>query len=221
MSGDLGVVVALIVVSSMLILTGWMKAPGIGIVVALVVVASTAWLNDETSIGLEAPRSWLVTVVLSLVLGTSIQLLSTTLLEPMAEAVTGTEHDHSVVDAVRGDWNAFVRWLLIVWVLVAVVEEAIYRGFLLGETARLTGGGATGALIGLAASSVVFGASHLYQGRAGALSTSFVGVLLGALYVWQDYNLWLPILTHGVVDTVGLLAIVVGWEPSLARRARR
>jgi uncharacterized protein len=220
MNAEAVVTLALVAASAILVLSGWKRVPGIGIIATLLLVALLAGTNHQFSLGLGRPSSWTTTVLLAVVAGTIIQLLSMALLEPLAEKVTGAVHDHTLVDNVKGNWRSLVRWLLTVWILVAFLEEVIYRGFLLGEISRLIGGGTVGAVIGLGLSSIVFGASHWYQGRAGAVSTTMVGALLGGLFIWGDYNLWLPILTHGVIDTVGLAAIATGHDRLLGRWLR-
>jgi uncharacterized protein len=221
MSADSIVALALVASSGILVLSGWKRVPGIGIIATLLLIALLAGMSPGFSLGLARPSSWTTTVLVAVVAGTLIQLLSMALLEPLAERVTGAAHDHTLVDSVKGDWKSLLRWLITVWILVAVLEEVIYRGFLLGEISRLVGGGTAGAAIGLALSSIIFGASHWYQGRAGAVSTTLVGALLGTLFIWSDYNLWLPILTHGVIDTLGLVAIATGHDQLLGRRLRQ
>lgn len=221
MTGDAAVIFALVAASAILVLSGWRRVPGIGIIGTVLLIALLATTNHQFSLGLGRPPSWTTTVLLALVAGFVIQILSMALFEPVAERVTGVVHDHTLVENVRGDWRSLLRWLLTVWIFVAFLEEVIYRGFLLGEISRLVGGGAVGAVVGLALSSIVFGASHWYQGRAGALSTTMVGALLGVLFIWSDYNLWLPILTHGVIDTFGLAAIATGRDRLLGNWLRR
>jgi membrane protease YdiL (CAAX protease family) len=39
------------------------------------------------------------------------------------------------------------------------------------------------------------------------VDTFIGGLVLGLLYLHARRNLWLPILTHGIIDTVGILLI--------------
>lgn len=221
MTGDVAVTVAVVIASAILVISGWRRVPGIGIIGTLLLIALLVVTNGQFSLGLERPSSWTSTILLAIVAGIIIQLLSMAVIEPLAERVTGVVHDHTLVDSVKGSWKSLLRWLVTVWIFVALLEEVIYRGFLQGEITRLVGGGAAGALIGLALSSIVFGASHWYQGRAGTVSTTMVGALLGVLFIWSGYNLWLPILTHGVIDTVGLAAIATGHDRRLGQWLRK
>jgi membrane protease YdiL (CAAX protease family) len=38
---------------------------------------------------------------------------------------------------------------------------------------------------------------------------------MGILFIWSGYNLWLPILTHGFIDTVGLTMIYLNADKKL------
>jgi len=42
------------------------------------------------------------------------------------------------------------------------------------------------------------------------LDNALAGLVLGLLYLLARRNLWLPILTHGIIDTIGVLLIFAG-----------
>jgi uncharacterized protein len=102
-----------------------------------------------------------------------------------------------------------------VWVLVALLEECVYRGFLMTEITWLLGTSTTMTIINVLFTSVVFGLSHGYQGKSGILSTTIVGGLLAIIFVWGEYNLWLPIFTHGFIDTVGISLIAIDGDKKI------
>ncbi|MDJ0954857.1 MAG: CPBP family intramembrane metalloprotease [Acidimicrobiia bacterium] len=208
MSNDVIVWIGLVAAAVLLVVSGRRRVPGIGILGSVVIVLWFIWNRDDglADLGFVAPDSWPVTIVAAIVLGTLIQLASVAVFEPLVEARTGEPHDHSIVDSVKGNWLALVQWLVVVWVFVAAIEEVLYRGFMLGQISDLLGGGVGADLIALIVSSVVFGLSHSYQGRSGGITTGLVGALLGLIFLAAG-NIWLPILTHGVIDTVGLLLI--------------
>ncbi|NIM71077.1 MAG: CPBP family intramembrane metalloprotease [Xanthomonadales bacterium] len=54
---------------------------------------------------------------------------------------------------------------------------------------------------------LAFGLAHSYQGVAGMISTGLVGLILGALFIGAGGNLWLPILVHGVANSIGITLI--------------
>jgi hypothetical protein len=195
--------------SALLIVTGLKKQPGIGVIGAVVIIILATWLRGRSLawIGLSAPVNWLVTILVALVAGVLIQVISVIFVEPLSEKITQTAHDFSVLKNVKGNWKALLQWLLMVWVFAALLEECVYRGFLMTEITWLVGIGTFATVFNVIFTSLVFGFSHGYQGKSGILSTTLVGSLLAILFIWSGYNLWLPIFTHGFIDTVGIILI--------------
>jgi membrane protease YdiL (CAAX protease family) len=208
---------SILVVSLILTLTSLKRSPGAGVIVAILVIVLVIWQRGEglTGLGLVRPQSWLITILVSLVLGAILALASTLAIEPLADKLTGEKHDHSLFDGIRGNLGVLLKWLLAVWVLVAFLEEFIFRGFLMSELARWLGKGPGGTALNLLLSSILFGIAHWYQGKSGALSTGFIGLLIGLIFIVGGYNLWLPILTHGFIDTIGLWLVYSNHDRSL------
>ena len=97
-----------------------------------------------------------------------------------------------------------------IWITAAFAEEVIVRGFLMERVARVMGGGRFAWIASLLFTSVGFGFLHYYQGPTGIVSTGLMGLLLGALYLVVRRNLWVSILAHGLIDTIGLTALYLG-----------
>ncbi|MGE0178789.1 MAG: CPBP family intramembrane glutamic endopeptidase [Sphingomonas sp.] len=91
-------------------------------------------------------------------------------------------------------------WGLAVSVFAGVFEEIAYRGFLIAYFEASIG--LWGAL---AASSLLFGLSHLYQGWQGVVGTSLIGVGLGWLYLASG-SLLLPMVAHTAIDISSMVA---------------
>lgn len=207
-------ILLVLLTSALLVITGLKKQPGIGVIVTLLVIGVATWLRGDglTSLGLGMPAGWWQTVMLGLVLGIAIQLVSISLLEPLSERITGEAHDHSIVEGVKGNWKALLQWFLVVWIFVALLEELVYRGFLMTETVKIIGTGTLGVVVNIVFSSVVFGLSHGYQNRSGIISTGLIGAVLAIIFVLSGYNLWLAIFTHGFTDTVAIILIFLDWD---------
>jgi membrane protease YdiL (CAAX protease family) len=200
-----------------LIVSGIRRKPGLGIILSLILIGITARLGETSlaQIGLVQPESWLSTVLWGLLIGSGLSLLSIMLIEPLIENITKQPHDVSVVAGVRGNWKALLSWLVLVWGVAALGEEALYRGFLMSQIIKLLGTGFLALLLNVIITSIIFGLSHSYQGRSGAWSTGIIGACLGVIYVLNGFNLWLPILVHGVIDTVALILISLGADKRL------
>jgi uncharacterized protein len=199
--------------------TSLKHSPGIGVIVAIITIALVIWQRGDgmQALGFTRPESWTVTILLSLVLGILLALLSSLLVEPLTDRLTGSKHDHSMFDGLRGNFGALLKLLLLVWILVVFLEEVIFRGFLMLELSRLLGTGMVETAVNLLFSSILFGFGHWYQGKSGAMSTGIIGFLLGVIFIAGGYNIWLPILTHGFIDTFGLGLIYINGDRQLKR----
>lgn len=79
-------------------------------------------------------------------------------------------------------------------VTAGVVEELIYRGFVLWVLSQWMP-----LWVAVLLSSVSFGLAHSYQGRQGMLRTGLMGLLFAVLFVASG-SVWLPMLFHAVFD---------------------
>ena len=81
-------------------------------------------------------------------------------------------------------------------VTAGVVEELLYRGFVLWVLAQWMPLWAAVLL-----SSIAFGLAHSYQGAGGMLRTGLMGLLFAGLFVASG-SIWLPMLFHALFDIV-------------------
>ena len=79
-------------------------------------------------------------------------------------------------------------------VTAGIVEEIVYRGFLLWFLSMIMPLWAA-----VIVSSVLFGLGHSYQGPSGALRTGLVGLVFAVFYVITG-SIWLPIIGHALFD---------------------
>jgi hypothetical protein len=79
-------------------------------------------------------------------------------------------------------------------ITAGIVEEIVYRGFVLWYLSLLMP--LWGAVI---VSSVAFGLGHSYQGAIGGLRCGLVGLAFAILYVVTG-SIWLPIIAHAALD---------------------
>ena len=213
-------ILLILTISVILIVTGLKKQPGIGIILVILVIGITLWIRKDnlSYLGLFPPQDWARTILWGVILGILIQLVAVAFIEPLSEKITKTHHDHSAVESVKGNWKAFLQWMAIVWIFVVFLEEGIYRGFLMTEVSTILGKGFWGLVANIVFTSIVFGLSHGYQNRCGIISTGFVGILLGCVFVWSDFNLWLAIFTHGFIDTIGIGLIAINGDKYIRQK---
>lgn len=215
--------IILLLVSASVVVAGMNKQPGAGIAAALLLIGAVLLFGHKglASLGLSWPGQWGKTVAVAFLLGLGISLLSTLFIDPLAVRITGNNHDLSVFGHMRGNWKLLLLWVAAAWLGAALLEEVVFRGYLLSEFARLLGRGFAGTLTALLLSTAVFSLAHWYQGPSGVISTGFVSIILSVIFILNGYNLWLPILAHGFIDTVGLLLIYLNWDLRLPRLLMR
>jgi len=212
------VTVALVgLTAAILIVSGIMKKARLGILVAIVLIIVAARLKQTSfaQMGLVRPENWLSTVLSGLLIGSGFSLLSIVVIQPLTERITKQPHDVSLVEGVRGNWKSLLSWLVMVWSVVAFGEELLFHGFLMGQAIKLLGTSILALVANVLFNSFVLGLAHSEQGRSGAWSTGIIGACLCVLYILSGYNLWLPIVAHGAIDTVELVLMSRGADKPL------
>ena len=166
-------------------------------------------------LGLRRPASWRWTLVLGVAIGIGYQSFSLYVIEPLIARGTGNLPDVSQFAPLIG--NKFFLFISIVisWTLAAFGEELAFRGYLMNRIADLVGSSPMGWAISVTLVSALFGIVHLYQGASGMITITLTGFVLGGLYLASGRNLWLPIIVHGVNDTLGFVLIFLGKYPGL------
>jgi membrane protease YdiL (CAAX protease family) len=118
----------------------------------------------------------------------------------------------AALGAIRGNLPLLLGMLAIAWSTAAFGEELLFRGFLLGRLRRLfgdrRGAGAAAAIL----QALAFAVGHAYQGATGLLVSGAIGLVFGLLAL-RLRSLWPLIVAHGLIDTIGLLALYAGAVP--------
>lgn len=164
------------------------------------------------AIGLGRPKSWWVTILIAIAAAAIVILMGQFVTEPLAKTLG--LHSSNAAATVLGDlkgniWNALKAFGL-VWTFAAFGEEISYRRYLLGRAADLGDRTTLAHWIGLVFVSILFGFGHFYQGAAGVFTTGCDGFMIGAAYLLSGRNLWVAVLTHGLIDTTGIVLLFFG-----------
>jgi membrane protease YdiL (CAAX protease family) len=183
----------------LLLLAGWLSLR----------LRRSGWQN----VGMSRPVDWRRTLLAGTGIGALYQLFSIGILVPVLYRLTNTPLDLSQFASLRGNLTDLLLWLAISWSLAAFGEEMAYRGYLFNRLVDLLGNNRLGWGIGIVVSALLFGLGHIYQGITGVLETCVFGAVMACLYLATKRNLWLPIIVHGVNDTVGFVLIFSGLYP--------
>lgn len=104
------------------------------------------------------------------------------------------------IDAVLPHARSELSWAALLAVAAGVSEELFFRLLLPLLIALVTGP----AWVGFAGATALFGIAHRYQGIAGMLATTAVGVLMAAVYLASG-ALWIAIALHMAINLNGLV----------------
>lgn len=101
------------------------------------------------------------------------------------------------------------------WTLAAFGEEMVWRGYLMNRVADLPGRRKSSWMLSLVIVSIVFGLAHGHQGLTGWIEEGLAGLALGLMYLRTGRNLCVPIIAHGVCDTIDMILIFFGKMPGM------
>jgi membrane protease YdiL (CAAX protease family) len=166
-------------------------------------------------IGLRRFHSWRATVAYGVGAGLGMELLQLFVTQPLLMRLTGELPDLEVFRSLEGNLKLLLILVLLVWVVAAFGEEMVFRGYLMNRAADF-GNRTRGAwLASLVLVNILFGLAHAYQGITGIVDEGLMGLLLGLMYLGCGRNLAVPIVAHGVADTVDMVLIFFGAYPTM------
>ena len=172
-------------------------------------------MESWRDLGLTRFQNWSATVAIGGAAGLGMELLDLFVTKPLEVRLLGRPPDLSDLLPLVGNLKLFLLALLAVWVLAALGEELIWRGYLLNRVAGLFGNTRISWMLSLVLVSAAFGCAHAYQGLPGIVQEGFAGLLLGLLYLACGRNLAVPIVAHGITDTIDVVLIFSGHYPGL------
>jgi uncharacterized protein len=167
------------------------------------------------SVGLARPRSWWSVVGWGLVVGFAMECLELFATQPLLIRLLHAPPDLSVLAQLRGSATLLVVVLVLTWTLAAFGEEMVWRGYVLNRIGDWIALPKLRWPVAVAVSSAVFGLAHFDQGWTGVIENALDGALLAGLYFASGRNLFLPIIAHGVTDSLDSLLIFSGHYPTM------
>ena len=164
-------------------------------------------------VGLKRYRSWLRTIALGVMLGALLETFQLTIVQPFLSRLFGQQPDLALFRQLTGNLKLTLLFLALSWTLAAFGEEMFWRGYLINRVADLFGSARNRWAVSLIMTSALFGLAHGYQGVTGWVEESLAGLMLGLIYLGTGRNLWLPIIAHGVCDTIDMVLLYFGKMP--------
>lgn len=140
-----------------------------------------------------------VSVAIGLVVGAIVFAIDFPL-TPILEEANGTKLDSSQLEGLDEDFGVYVEWMLKGILLGGILEEVLFRGFLVGWGAQLFGKRWALPLAILVA--ILFGLGHVNQAVVGQILTGIAGLSFGLTYVACGCKLLPAIVAHGTANAL-------------------
>jgi membrane protease YdiL (CAAX protease family) len=166
-------------------------------------------------VGFGLPRSWRRDLALGAAAGIVLELISSSVVEPGLARLFGRTADLSDFRPLVGNAQLLLLVLAANWTVAAFGEELVYRGYLMDRVAGLAGHTRGAWVASLFAVSALFGWGHVDQGVTGQVQAAIDGLALGVLYLATGRNLVVPIVSHGVSNSLAFVLIYLGRYPGL------
>jgi len=166
-------------------------------------------------IGFTRYRTWGTTLLLGMAYGLGLELFDLFGKQPLLTHLLGKPPDLSGFPDVRGNLKYALLIVVVIWILAAFGEELVYRGYLMNRVADLGLGTRKAWIASLLLISALFGFSHYAQGLTGILEEASDGLILGLIYLVYRQNLAIPIVAHGVCDTIDIALLFWGRYPGM------
>jgi membrane protease YdiL (CAAX protease family) len=164
------------------------------------------------AIGFTRPASWRRIFLIALEAAGLRILLGQFVIEPITGLFWPPPSAPELASEIAGNVKIALLALLLVWTFAAFGEEIAYRGYLLTRAAEIGRRSTLAYWLGILLVSVLFGYGHYYKGPSGIIDSGIAGLILGTAYMLAGRNLWACILTHGFIDTFGVIDAFFGWS---------
>jgi len=165
------------------------------------------------SVGLCLYRNWTISLSLGIAFGLALEAFELFISQPLLIRLLAKKPDLDAFSALRGNLGTTLLYIGFAWTLAAFGEEMVYRGYLMNRVAGLFHNTRRAWVLSLIIVHVAFGLAHIYQGVTGVLDEGLMGLFLGLLYLRAGRNLAVPIIAHGVSDTIDFLLMFLGKYP--------
>ena len=166
-------------------------------------------------VGLSRFRDWKTTWAMGLGAGLLLEAFQLFVSQPLLVRWLHKQPDLELFRTLTGNWKMTLLFIALAWTLAAFGEEMVYRGYLMNRVADLFNRTRSAWIISLIGVHFAFGAAHAYQGWTGIIDEGLSGFLLGVIYLRNGRNLAVPIIAHGLGDTIDFLLIFLGKYPGM------
>lgn len=114
--------------------------------------------------------------------------------------------DYTEYNFVRKSVTTLLMTGAAAWLIGGFYEEIVFRGYIQFVLEKKVFK-SWGIFLSITVTSILFGLYHWQQDIFGVIAAVLGGLFWGILYKKSDNNLWIPILSHAIFDTITLVLI--------------
>jgi hypothetical protein len=166
-------------------------------------------------VGFTRYRSWPATIGIGVVLGGLLETFQLLVTQPILARLIGRQPDLELFRMLTGNIKVTLLFIALSWTLAALGEEMVWRGYLMNRVADVGSRTPRAWVVSLVIVNIIFGLAHGYQGLTGSVEEGLAGLALGLMYLRTGRNLCVPIIAHGVCDTIDMVLIFLGKFPGM------
>lgn len=183
----------------------WTSFPYTFGIIICAVLMLTFWMDKSLAgIGLKPRPVVLKLVGNGLLLFIIIVPVLDFVVQPVVNKLTGEVTDYGAFQALAGNFPMYLKYLFYTIASAGIGEEIFFRGFLFRQFNIILPAVKLKSALITVFSAILFSLPHLYQGSAGLVMTFIFGIVFAVIYIKSNYNLWLVILLHVLVDVMFL-----------------
>ncbi len=186
-----------------LIFNPWTSFPYTFIIIIITVFILTYWSDKSLSeIGFKSNISIYKTIGIGLLLFASLIPIIDFFVQPVVNKLTGDVTDYSAFETIANNFPKYSKYLIYILISAGFGEEIFFRGFLFRQFKIILPEFRSKTSVIIILSAILFSLPHLYQGLSGVIITFIFGLIFAVIYVKSNYNIWITIILHGLIDTM-------------------
>lgn len=181
----------------------WTTFPYTFIIIIIAVFLITYWGDESLSeIGLKLNMGWYKTIGVGLLLFALIIPILDFFVQPLVNKLIGDVTDYSAFQSIANNFPKYFKYLIYILISAGFGEEILFRGFLFRQFKIILPEFKYKTSLIIMLSAILFSLPHLYQGLSGLIMTFIFGIIFAVIYVKSNYNLWITIILHALIDTM-------------------
>jgi len=181
----------------------WTSFPYTFVIIIIAIFIITYWNDKKLSeIGLKSNISFFKIIGIGLLLFVVLEPILDFIVQPLVNKLTGDIADYSAFQSIANNFPKYSKYFLYILISAGFGEEILFRGFLFRQFKIILPEFKLKTTFIVILSAILFSLPHLYQGLSGLIMTFIFGLIFAIIYVKSNYNLWITIMLHGLVDVM-------------------